>query len=215
MKNRGAITLVFDDGYKSVYEEVLPLLRQYKVRAVFAVPLNTPENTLAGETITSYKEWLACAARDGHEIAAHGITHRDLTTLSEIELHEELLGPAEALQATTLVYPGGAHDDRIIHAAKKYYRSGRTVLYGLNERFPKDPMRLKTINFTKRNFSVLRANLRALQALLQNKWLIETYHMVSKKTSTLNHSVLLDDLNAHLDFITSLPIKIGTIGDIL
>ncbi|OGY32238.1 MAG: hypothetical protein A3C02_04545 [Candidatus Andersenbacteria bacterium RIFCSPHIGHO2_02_FULL_45_11] len=211
MKTRGALTLVFDDGYTAVYEQVIPLLRQYGVRAVFAVPLNTKE--IEGQAITSPQEWLSIAARDGHEIVAHGITHRSFTALSDRELAQELSEPAETLRTSTLVYPGGAHDDRVVNAAKKHFKAARTVVYGLNNIRPEDQMRLKTINFSKRNFSVPRANIHALRVLFQNKWLIETYHMVSCQPSTLKHSVLLDDLEGHLDFITSLPTKITTIEE--
>lgn len=215
MKTRGAITLVFDDGYRAVYQEVLPLLRRYNVRGVFAVPLRVENNSIEGEEIASYQEWLSAAARDGHEIAAHGVTHTSFTKLVPNELAQELAEPAATLRTATLVYPGGAHDDRVVTEAKKQYTAGRTVLFGMNSIQPTDPMRLRTINFTKKNFSVARANIRALQALIQNKWLIETYHMVSKQSSQLTHSVPLHDLAAHLDFITSLPIRIATIEEIL
>ncbi len=215
MKTRGAITFVFDDGYQAVYEHVIPLLREYGIRAVFAVPLRVSKGTIEGENITAYQDWLASAARDGHEIAAHGVTHTSFTELSDIELTQELADPAETLRTSTLVYPGGAYDDHVVHSAQRYYKAARTVLHGLNELTPEDPLRLRTINFTKRNFSVARANIRALQALLQNKWLIETYHMVSKETSSLTHSALLDDLDAHLDFVTSLPIRIAIIEELL
>lgn len=215
MKQRGAVTLVFDDGYTAVYNAVVPLLHLYGIRAVFAVPLHVPDNTIEGETLTSTQKWLAIAAEDGHEIAAHGITHTDLTKLSDAELDQELQEPANILQAPTLIYPGGAYDDRVINAAKQHYKAARTVQYGLNDLHPKDPLQLKTINFTKNNFSVARANIHALRAYLKNKWLIETYHMVSKERSSLTHSAVIDDLEAHLDFITSVPVRITTIRDIV
>lgn len=213
MKSRGAITLVFDDGYQTVYEEVLPLLASYNVRAVFAIPLSP--KTIEGEKVAPTQEWLAAAKKYGHEIAAHSVSHASLTTLSAKELQKELKLPSQELQATTIVYPGGAHNDSVIAEAKKIYSAGRTVLHGMETLPPKDVMRLSTMNFTKKNFSVARANIRALQAFIQNKWLIETYHMVSKEISPLTHSVLLDDLDAHLDFITSLPIKIAPIRELL
>lgn len=213
MKTRGAVTIVFDDGYRAVFDEVLPLLRAYNVRAVFAVPLSmTP---IESQKVASPDEWLAAGTRDGHEIVAHGITHRNLTTLSDAELARELSEPAESLRTSTLVYPGGAHNDRVVNAAKKHYKAARTVLYGLNDMAPKDPMRLTTINFSKRNFSVLKANIHALRACIQNKWLIETYHMVSATPSPLLHSVILEDLQTHLDFLTSLPVKITTIEEMV
>lgn len=213
MKTRGAITLVFDDGYRAVYNEVLPVLREYGIRAVFAVPLaSTP---IEGQAITPYQDWLAAAARDGHEIAAHGITHTSFQALSDSKLAQELLEPSTTLRTSTLVYPGGAHDDRIVAAAKIQYRAARTVLHGFNTMKPADLLRLRTINFSKRNFSVARANIHALRAFFSNKWLIETYHMVSNSPSTLTHSVVLEDLISHLDFVTSLPLRITTIEEMV
>jgi len=215
MKKRGLITLVFDDGYQTVYDEVLPLLAFYNIHAVFAVPLQPKDSEIVGEKIAPVQDWIIAAKKYGHEIAAHGITHTSLTSLSHDELTGELNTPAHQLEATTIVYPGGAHNDHVVASAKQFYTAGRTVLHGLETIPPKNTMRLQTINFTKRNFSVLRANIHALRAWGQNKWLIETYHMVSKNVSPLTHSVLIDELDAHLDFITSLPVRIATIRDIV
>ncbi len=215
MNPRGALTLVFDDGYQAVYEEVLPLLAQYNVRAVFAVPLNPDGGTIAGQDIAPVSAWQHAATSYDHELSAHGISHTSFLGLSPEKLAEELSRPHTTLPATTVVYPGGAHNDDVVAQARRYYKAGRTVIRGLESLPPQDPMRLRTINFSKRNFSVARANIHALRAHVQNKWLIETYHMVSKHPSSLTHSALISDLEAHLDFITSIPIRIGTIQDIL
>lgn len=214
MKTRGVITFVFDDGYKAVYDEVLPLLAKYSVRAVFAVPLEPKGSTIEGQKISSPEKWKQVGKKYGHEIAAHGITHKNLTKLSDTALSEELMAPATTFNATTLVYPGGAFDARVQAEAKKVYSAARSVLFGLETLPPKHMFALKTLNFTRKNFSVARANMYALLAFLQNKWLIETYHMVSSQPSALTHSVLLSDLESHLDFITSLPIAIKTIKEV-
>lgn len=213
MKNRGVITLVFDDGYQAVYDEVLPLLAYYKVRAVFAIPTKT--KSVEGQQVATPSDWLAAAKKYGHEIAAHSVHHTDLTTLSDSDLTNELAQPMEELSVKTIVYPGGGYNDHVVTHAKKFYTAGRTVVYGHETLPPKDIMRLSTINFTKNNFSVLRANIHAFRAFVKNMWLIETYHFVSKQSSPLKHSTLLDDLDAHLDFITSLPISIKTIQEAL
>ena len=215
MKSRGAVTLVFDDGYREVYNLVLPLLARYGVHAVFAVPLNPIDGKISGHAVASVQDWQKAAKKGGHELAAHGISHTSLVSLSPTELAKELQEPQKFLSATTIIYPGGAHNDEVVSLANNYYTAGRTVLYGLETLPPKDPMRLHTINFTKRNFSVVRANIHALRAFLQNKWLIETYHFVSDRPSSLMHSTLLSDLEDHVQFIASLPIRIGTIKEIL
>src|SRR5687767_7922458 len=126
MKQRGMVTFVFDDGYQAVYEEVVPLLDQHHLPAVFAVPLQTEAVARSeGEATLPIDVWRALQSR-GHEIAAHSVTHRNLTTLSPAELATELAEPAKVLNATTLVYPGGAHNETVREAAKQYYRAART-----------------------------------------------------------------------------------------
>ena len=213
MKTRGTISLVFDDGYQEVYDTVLPLLARYNIRGVFAVPLRV--DMIAEQPIAPLTKWQQAAKKHGHEIAAHGITHTNMTTLSSSELTDELQKPAKEIPATTLVYPGGARDESVMNAAKKCYTAARSVIRGYETIPPKNAMALRTINFSKRNFSPLKANIHAMRAFLQDVWLIETYHMVSNSVSPLTHSALIDELEAHLDFISSLPVRIVPIQEVM
>ncbi len=215
MKNRGAITLVFDDGYEDVRQQVLPLLQQYNVRAVFAVPTSPEHKTIANEPVASIADWKKSAEAYGHELAGHGVTHNNLAAMPIQDMQQELQMSHEALSANSIVYPGGAYNDDVISAAQTYFTAGRTVKFGLETLPPKKPFELKTINYTKNNFSVARANAYSLLAYLRGKWIIETFHMVRNSHSDMKHFVYLDDLEAHLDFITSLPIEIDTIRNIM
>jgi peptidoglycan/xylan/chitin deacetylase (PgdA/CDA1 family) len=215
MLQRGIITLVFDDGYASVKHNVVPALDRRGIAAVFAIPLSTtsPPQEAAPPT-TAWPSWIELK-KQGHEIAAHSLSHVDLTRLPDNELDRQLREPAQTLGATTLVYPGGAHNDRVVHAAHRYYRAARTVVRGFEKSTPAAPMRLKSFNFTRNNFSVMRANLLAVWAWLTNSWLIETYHEVSSDESDYQHTVPLRGFQKHLSFITALPIKIRTIENVM
>jgi peptidoglycan/xylan/chitin deacetylase (PgdA/CDA1 family) len=215
MKSRGIITLVFDDGYEKVYENVLPVLKKHKMPGVFALPTNdkTVKQT-ATSKIKPWFEWMHIK-KEGHEIAAHSVSHIDLTNFEQDELKHQLEQPAQQLNTTTLIYPGGAHNDEIVNQAKQYYSAGRTVLKGFENITPSDPMRLHTYNFTKNNFSVTKANLLALWAWLTNSWLIETYHMIDNNNNDLLHTVRTDELNKHLSFIKKLPLPVKTIQQVI
>ena len=215
MSTQGAFTLVFDDGYTDVFNEVIPLLEKYGIRAVFAVPLSPPDGHIENEEIESIQRWQDVAKKYGHELAAHGVTHANLTTLSKNELSKELEAPARQLDSTTLVYPGGAYDEDVIAEAKKIYRAARTVQFGLETLPPENCFKLKTLNYTKNNFSLVRANMYALLAYVQQKWCIETFHMVRSAHSNMNHFVSLSDLDAHLDFLTSIPVRIATMQEVI
>lgn len=215
MKSRGVITLVFDDGYEKVYENVLPILRELNMPAVFALPTN--DKTIKQTTISKIKPWPEWTHinQDGHEIAAHSVSHIDLTGFNQDELGLQLAQPAKQLNATTIVYPGGAHNDAIVKKARQYYSAGRTVLKGFEKIPPVDPMRLHTYNFTKNNFTVAKANILALWASLTNNWLIETYHMVDNNETNLLHTVRTDQLKKHLSFIKKLPLSVKTIQQVI
>ncbi len=215
MKSRGIITLVFDDGYEKVYENVLPILSKYNMPAVFALPTDdkTVKQTAASK-IKPWSKWMHIK-KDGHEIAAHSVSHIDLTNFNQNELNHQLEQPAKQLNATTIIYPGGAHNEEIINHSKQYYSAGRTVLKGFEKTSPIDPMRLHTYNFTKNNFTVAKANLLALWAWLTNSWLIETYHMVDNDETSLLHTVRTEQLNKHLSFVNRLPLSIKTIQQVI
>jgi peptidoglycan/xylan/chitin deacetylase (PgdA/CDA1 family) len=215
MSPRGAITFVFDDGYESTYTNVLPLLHQYNFPGVFALPLKTEKlQTQENRQIRPYEKWQDIQ-KHGHELAAHSITHADLTKLEPKDLTHELTVPARTLPATTLIYPGGAHNDNVVEEAKKIYSAARTVRKGFESLPPQNPWQLKTYNFTRKNFSAAKANLLALLAFLTNSWLIETFHIVDNEEKEKTHAVSEDDFAAHLAFVQRLSIQVATIAQII
>lgn len=216
MTTRGIITLVFDDGYQHVLDDIIPLLDKHDIPAVFAIPFEN--NSLEEETghpVADVPVWQKALDGSSHELAAHSITHRNLSILHPNELEIELKMPAQTLPAATLVYPGGGHNQAVIKLAKKYYRAARTVHKGFNTNSPSDPFRLKTYNFTRDNFSVTKANLLALYAYATNSWLIETYHIVNDQDKTNAHAISLKAFKRHLQFLRKLPTSIQTINQVI
>ncbi len=210
---RGVITLVFDDGYEAVYQHVLPLLNELHLPAVFALPLDTAAFQFkTTEPVRPWQNWLSIQ-KAGHEIAAHGTTHTDLRQLTPAVLEQELKQPHYTLQASTLVYPGGALNETVREQTKKHYEAARTTQYGFEKLPPHDPWTLKTVDYTKDNFSLIRANARVLWAWLTNSWLVETYHLVDKKPSNMHHSVHFTDFERHLRFIQKVSIPVKTINE--
>lgn len=215
MKPRGTISFVFDDGYQRVFENALPVLDKYKVPGVFAVPLNGQSlEKSENRKIRQWRNWLQIKEQ-GHELAAHSVNHVNLTTLSPEQLHQELYEPTQALGATTIIYPGGALDETVVDTAKKMYSAGRTVHYGFEKIPSKDPMRLKSYNFSRKNFSVFKANRLALWAYLTNSWLIETYHMIDDDESQMVHTVRTKDFEKHVAFVKSIPVQVKTINQVM
>ena len=112
-----ALTLSYDDGSEHD-RRLVRLLNQYGLRATFNLNsgrLDQPYHITGQELDALYA---------GHEVACHSVTHRDLTTLCEPDLHWELAHDRDALTALVgypvrgLAYPYGSHDKRVAELAR-------------------------------------------------------------------------------------------------
>jgi|GEM_PF-2021398 len=214
MRTRGAISFVFDDGYSEIMSEALPLLEKYGFRATIAVPVETEKvANIEQATIPSLASWRQYCQTHSHELAAHGVNHFALSTLSDEAVENELRESKNQTGATTLIYPGGAFDERINKIAEKYFKAARTTQRGWNTLPPNNFFALNTFNATVKNFSAWKWNLWAFNAWLNNSWLIETYHHVNR--DRFSHSVKLVELEAHLKFIRHLPVQFATIAEVV
>lgn len=215
MRTRGVITFVIDDGFSAIYDNVVPLLDSHRFPAVFAIPLDAAAITrTTHRPTTPWAQWLKLAGR-GHEIAAHSVSHIDLTTLPPEQVDEELRVPQEKLGATTIVYPGGGHNEVVLAAAKKYYTAGRTIRRALETLPPVQPHELHTYDATRLNFSLAHVNALAVWACLTNRWLIETYHMIDDHEQDMMHTVPLRAFRSHLNFVARLPVAVKTIREVI
>ncbi|MGW8887026.1 polysaccharide deacetylase family protein [Streptomyces sp. NPDC055749] len=127
---RGLVGLTFDDGYTDFVREALPVLRRYGCSAtVFVLP-----GRLGGSNewdrpgplkplLTA--EGIRAAADAGMEIGSHGLFHRDLTSLTDAELHRETHDSRELLHDITGVtpegfcYPYGSVDERVAESVRE------------------------------------------------------------------------------------------------
>jgi peptidoglycan/xylan/chitin deacetylase (PgdA/CDA1 family) len=132
---RRTAALTFDDGFASVYEYALPLLRRYRLPAtVFLVagtlapghqPVDwvepSPPQAVATLTVDQVLELHEAGVRFG----SHSFTHRDLTLLSERECTRDLRDSRELLETLLrqrvdlLAYPRGRHSTTVRRAAAR------------------------------------------------------------------------------------------------
>lgn len=110
-----AVALTLDDGYRDNFTEAFPILQKYGAKAtVFMVTNNfgRPER-LAWDDAKAMS-----AGRVGFQ--SHTVSHPDLTALSDSDLTAELANSKQILEqglgvrVTSLAYPAGAFDDRVV-----------------------------------------------------------------------------------------------------
>ncbi len=112
------VQITFDDGERSQYLNVAPLLAEHGISATYFV---TPG--LIG-TAAKFLGWdeLKALQNAGHSIQSHGWSHKFLTFCSDAELAHELLASRQLLEDKlgTLVeeisVPGGRWNRRVIKA---------------------------------------------------------------------------------------------------
>ena len=163
-----SICITFDDAYKDVFENALPVLKTYNFKAIIFVPV-----ALVGE----YNKWdfeklnvkkpvaswedIKNALKEGFEIGSHAMSHAPLSTLDnkslkqEVELSKKILEDKLGVEITTFCYPYGDYDDRVIDAVKE---AGYKLAFSVNSGHIKkgdDPYLLKRIHM-RHNTNVFR-----------------------------------------------------------
>ena len=127
------VLITFDDGYVDNYNNALPILKKYGMRAtIFIVPAFTGNNA-------NYLNWdqLKEMERNGITIQSHTLNHRALEELPDDEIRAELLNSKIMLEKNLghpidfLAYPTGTYNLHIAGIAKDVgYKASFTIKYG-------------------------------------------------------------------------------------
>lgn len=119
------VAVTFDDGYRDNYERALPVLERLGLSASFFPAtgfLGRSFRSWAAEHPMMTAEQVRRLAELGHEVGAHGVTHRKLTQLPRDVVRRELVDAKALLEdltgrpVETVAYPKGAHDDAVKRA---------------------------------------------------------------------------------------------------
>jgi peptidoglycan/xylan/chitin deacetylase (PgdA/CDA1 family) len=142
----GAVT--FDDGLAQTARAAAPLLAERGMRASMFVTTGlmggVHPHVGGAEPIMTPAEVVELAAA-GFEIGSHAVDHVPLPELSDAELRDQLRRSRAVLEdllgraVTTMAYPFGAHDERVVEAARE---AGYEVACGCSGSGPWDPLRL-------------------------------------------------------------------------
>lgn len=133
-----AFSFSFDDGLKSHFTNVRPILNQFNFKGTFY--LLPPYLTETEPTIWRYGTWpmFQTLATEGHETGSHSLNHPHLTNLpvgdttTENTLIYELYHSKQILEqrisnqkCLTFAYPFSEHNSLVDSITKMFYESGR------------------------------------------------------------------------------------------
>lgn len=145
-----AVCLTFDDGYLSFYDEVLPILMEYKAPATLFiitdyVGCRNKWDVTLGINSRQHLHWhqIEEIARLGIEIGSHGRTHRDLTRFplniveDELRTSKKVLEDHLGREITSFAIPfGTASLDLFVTARNLGYQEICGGIPGLSGPFP-------------------------------------------------------------------------------
>lgn len=135
MSREPGVAVTFDDAFVSFREIAWPLLKERGIPVTVFVPTDHagrtnrwPDESYAGIPELPLLDWDALRelALEGVQLGSHTRSHRDLRTLPDDELREELEAAAERIEEVTrrpdlLAYPYGFADARVAAAAREVY----------------------------------------------------------------------------------------------
>ena len=131
--------LSFDDGYRSLFDEAMPIAAAHAFTGVVFVATERVGGIMSGrcEPSAPLLDWpgLRAVAAAGWSVASHGCSHRPLSSLPAAEVERELADSRAIIEdrigapVTTLAYPYGAKSPDVERvAAARYDAAFGTVL---------------------------------------------------------------------------------------
>ncbi len=136
----GGLIFSFDDGYRTDYEVVYPILESRDLKAVtYISPI------FIDEKVEEYMSWEQVKELDeaGWDVEDHTYSHPNLTELTKDQIHEEMQKVDEVLTERGLDIPKhhafthGEFNDDVKDVVFSYRKTARTVENDLNT-FPLD-----------------------------------------------------------------------------
>jgi peptidoglycan/xylan/chitin deacetylase (PgdA/CDA1 family) len=228
----GIITIAFDDGYKTTCEHTARFLKDKGIRATYAIPSALIGDLLEGRPVAE-NDHLFALDHMGHEIASHGVTHRNLLDVSlkdgpdaaekEMSGSQLQIGAIVGKTISSFVFPYiEASSTRYLrHLASRHYSSCRvtTESFAFNPLPVNDPFCVMGTALTT-DIPIERCNRLADIAAANDFWLVEVFHLVSDRNTKSAHRdapyrffTHVDDFKRHIDHILKLNIPILTQGE--
>jgi peptidoglycan/xylan/chitin deacetylase (PgdA/CDA1 family) len=175
----GMVSITFDDGWRSIYTNALPLMKKYDVVSTQYLVSGfhgTLDEYMTPRQVYQFKQ-------AGHEIGSHTMDHADLTKLSDKDLAKEIETSKKGLDkcfqnVTSFAPPFGSSNGHTLEAVKQAYATSRSTETGFNSPDAINPYQLKVQNVRR---DTPPAQVAAwIQTAEQNHiWLILVYHQVS------------------------------------
>lgn len=209
------ISLTFDDGHVSQYVNGGQQLRADGLNGTFYINPATIDTNgfMSTPQLTSLQQF-------GDEIASHGYSSVDLTTVNEARINAELQGSESYLNkqfgidSPDVATSDSNNDPQVSMYARKYYASLRGIEGGINTKQNLDPYNLKVFYITNHT-SVATIESAISQAKTYNGWLIFVYHQIGVSSTNSNADISLSSFQSQLHAIKASGVPVKTVTQAL
>ena len=179
----GAISLSFDDGWRSIYDNGLPILEKSGLKSTHYII----SSCLDDEQFPRYMsmDHVRDLEKRGHEIGCHTVSHKHLLEESLGIIEEEIVLSKKFLEkrgfsVETLAYPYGEYNEEIIRVVQRAgFRGARTIVEGFNTEIV-NPFLLEC-QAVKVKTSLADIKSWIDQAITNNVWLILMFHQIDNE----------------------------------
>ncbi|MES2437358.1 MAG: polysaccharide deacetylase family protein [Patescibacteria group bacterium] len=210
--SNGAVSLTFDDGWLSQYQNSVPKMNSVNMKGTFYV--TSRQLSDFGFTGFFSKDTIKTIYADGHEIGSHTQTHPHLTTLSQTQQTTEIQGSRQDLldlnvgPITTFAYPFGEYNEISIQAVKNSgYSSARSTIDGYatvgtdKYQLPRQSVEVDT--------SIEQIRQWIDTAIANKQWLILAFHRIDQSND--QYAVTPANFNLIIDYLAQKNARVITV----
>jgi peptidoglycan/xylan/chitin deacetylase (PgdA/CDA1 family) len=211
--SRALVSVTLDDGWASQYQNALPILNKYGLKATYYIISGSmgeqPYYMSADQVKNLYLQ--------GMEIGSHTITHPDLTKVTQSQLVNEMSQSQTTMQnvigapVLNFAYPYGAYNSATVSVGKQYYNSQRSVDQGLNT---KDSLDFSKLKIYEVDYDVSQTQVQSWidSAIAENAWLILVYHEVGSNYGGGKYHVDSSTFDSQMSYLKNTGVATVTVG---
>lgn len=210
--SEGMISLTFDDGYASVYNNALPILSSKGIKATAFITTGFMET----ENHLTWEQLHELADDYGWEVGGHTLTHAELPLLKAADVRKEIndslnLLRSKGFNVTSFASPYGAYDNNILAEILQSYNVHR----GFWDRDDSNSVPCdRSVIMVQSVENTTTANQVAAwitKALAEKKWLVLVFHDIVPQYSDNTYTNTISDLEEIAKIIKTSGIKVVTL----
>jgi peptidoglycan/xylan/chitin deacetylase (PgdA/CDA1 family) len=210
----GGVTLRFDDGWKSQYDNAFPKLSNEGYKGTFYIVTHQLADT--GYPGFMSRSQITSLYNAGEEIGAHTRTHRDLTTLSDADQQSEINGSRQDLLSwnvgpiLSFSYPFGSYNSTTMSLVQNAGFTNAAATIDGNVTPTSDQYQLERLGVTV-NVTANQVKQWIDNAIANKQWLILAFHAIDY--SGTEYSTTPETFNEIVDYLKSKNVPVVTASE--